>query len=325
MEKILSILERIELPAAAHSVRDGDHNSGQKGVASDNAILNPAEIDRSDEIELERNFLFSFGWRPEAIREIETEARNANVGIIQSAIASGALNASEFYDRLSKSLSFARGAALPRVRLPSAPAEAWLLLGRPVPIHPDGSGVVALNGQTFSIATLISLSKKLGERRKRLKLLTRQELIDSVTRSYGRVLVAHAVAGLLKARPDWSAKCGLAAWQVYFSATACGLFLGAVAIAPRESFTIAGLVFSIFFLLAVALRFCAVLSLVFPARRKTFPGLLGDADLPSYTIFVPLFKEVEILPHLAAALAGLDYPDILAHLPEGAYFRRHGN
>ena len=30
--------------------------------------------------------------------------------------------------------------------------------------------------------------------------------------------------------------------------------------------------------------------------------------MPRYTVFVPLFKEVEILPHLAKALAELDYP-----------------
>lgn len=32
------------------------------------------------------------------------------------------------------------------------------------------------------------------------------------------------------------------------------------------------------------------------------------AELPRYTVFVPLFKEVEILPHLAKALRNLDYP-----------------
>jgi cellulose synthase/poly-beta-1,6-N-acetylglucosamine synthase-like glycosyltransferase len=52
----------------------------------------------------------------------------------------------------------------------------------------------------------------------------------------------------------------------------------------------------------------AVLSLAFPRREKTKRRLLSDAELPRYTVFVPLFKEVKILPHLAKALAKLDYP-----------------
>jgi cellulose synthase/poly-beta-1,6-N-acetylglucosamine synthase-like glycosyltransferase len=112
----------------------------------------------------------------------------------------------------------------------------------------------------------------------------------------------------MKARPDWSAKTGLAAWQVHWSAIAAGLVTGALIVAPRMAMEVCALSLSLFFLLAIALRFAAVLNLAFPDAQRKKQRLLSDAELPRYTVFVPLFKEVEILPHLANALARLNYP-----------------
>jgi hypothetical protein len=41
----------------------------------------------------------------------------------------------------------------------------------------------------------------------------------------------------------------------------------------------------------------------------------ADADLPVYTVLVPLFREAEVLPILADALKRLDYPGITAQTP----------
>ncbi len=308
----LNDIEQMSLECIPLHPFTGDHKPGQNGNASDwrseEALgLSPA-LAKAADIEFERNFFLSLGWPAYLIQELEAEARNAKVGLIQAAIASGALNAAEFYGRLSRMLSFAGGQAPYRVHLPAAPSKAWLLIERPVPIAAAGAGLVALNGQSFSINKLIALSEKLGTNSRHLKLITRQELIDSVTHTYGRVLVGRAVAGLMKARPEWSAKTGLAAWQIYCGAIVTGLATGALAAAPRETLTLSALLLSLFFLLAIALRLAAVLSLAFPEREKPKPRLLDDGELPRYTVFVPLFKEVEILPHLAQALAGLDYP-----------------
>ncbi len=112
----------------------------------------------------------------------------------------------------------------------------------------------------------------------------------------------------MKARPEWSAKTGPAAWQVYTGAIATGLALGALLTAPAEAAAIGALLLSLFFLLAIVLRLAALVSLAFPQAEERKPRLLTDAELPRYTVFVPLFREVEILPHLAEALAKLDYP-----------------
>ncbi len=272
-----------------------------------NIVPHPPGVQLSD-IDFERDFFLALGWPPNLVNELERKARTAKVGLIQTAIASGVLNASEFYDRLSRVLSFAASDGPYRVHLPSAPSKAWLLIERPVPLATKDMPLITLNGQTSSIHTLISLSKRLGSHRRRLRLITRQELIDSVTRAHGRVLVTRAVAGLLRKRPGWSAKTGLALWQVYFGAVASGLCLGSVAVAPRETATLLAIVMSLFFLLAIALRLAAIVNLVFPSRGKASTPLLEDAELPRYTVFVPLFQEVKVLPHLAEALANMDYP-----------------
>lgn len=289
-----------------------DHNPGQNRNASEwssaaGSILQP-DAPTSSDIDFERNFFLSMGWPRHAIEELEKQALSAKVDLFQAAIASGMLKASEFYDRLSRTLSFAGSQAPYRVQLPAAPSKAWLLIERPVPLAGQGAPAVAINGQSFSMHQLIALSAKLGEKSRHLKLITRQELIDSVTRSYGRVLVGRAVAGLMKARPEWSAKTGPARWQVHAGAISTGLALGALIAAPGEAAALGALLLSLFFLLATALRLAALLSLAFPQAQARKPRLLTDAELPRYTVFVPLFKEVQILPHLAEALEKLDYP-----------------
>jgi hypothetical protein len=297
--------EKMSLDCVPRHPFQGDHRPSQNSNASGRRLTSPAA---NEDIEFERRFFLSLGWPAHIISELEEEASNAKAGLVQTAIARGLLEPAAFYSELSRLLSFAGGRSPYQVHLPAAPAKAWLLLDRPVPLAAEGADVVALNGQSFSLSRLIALSQKLGPKSRQLRLITRQDLIDSVTRSYGRVLVGRAVAGLMKARPEWSAKTGLAAWQVYAGAAAAGTALGALAVAPKEAAALSALGLSLFFLLAIALRLAAVLSLAFPPKQKRAPRLLSDAELPRYTVFVPLFKEVDILPHLARALAGLDYP-----------------
>jgi glycosyltransferase XagB len=288
-----------------------DHIPTQSGKASHRPASAANRMDRFSHdsgIEFEWNFFLSLGWPPAAIRDLEAQAHNAKAGLIQTAIASGAITAPDAYDRLSRMLSFANGGAPYRVHLPAAPSKAWLLLERPVPFPSNGSGVVALNGQSFSIQKLITLSRKLGAKSHHIKIMTRQELIDAVTRSCGRILVERAVAGLRRARPEWSAKTGMAPWQVYAGVIMGGVCFGASWVAPREALMALGFFLSLFFLLAILLRLAAVLNLAFPAAEKRKPRLLRDAELPRYTVLVPLFKEAGILPYLARALAELDYP-----------------
>jgi cellulose synthase/poly-beta-1,6-N-acetylglucosamine synthase-like glycosyltransferase len=65
------------------------------------------------------------------------------------------------------------------------------------------------------------------------------------------------------------------------------------------------------FALAAVLRLTALGNLLL--RPPPPPAPLADAELPTVTALIPLFREANIFPDLAAALARLDYP---AHLLE---------
>ncbi len=88
------------LECIPHHPFTGDHKPEQNGNASDwqsgeELGLSPA-LPKATDIEFERDFFLSLGWPAQFIEELEVEARNAKVGLIQAAIASGALNAAEF-------------------------------------------------------------------------------------------------------------------------------------------------------------------------------------------------------------------------------------
>ncbi|MGP9791111.1 glycosyltransferase family 2 protein [Roseinatronobacter sp. NSM] len=60
------------------------------------------------------------------------------------------------------------------------------------------------------------------------------------------------------------------------------------------------------FLLAAALRLAALVNLALPKAPE--PPPLADADLPSLTVLLPLYREAAVVPDLVAAMGRLDYP-----------------
>lgn len=63
---------------------------------------------------------------------------------------------------------------------------------------------------------------------------------------------------------------------------------------------------AIFFLLPASLRIMALFTR--KKGRRPRPASLSDADLPVYTIMLPLRDEAHMVPQLAAAMRALDYP-----------------
>ena len=65
----------------------------------------------------------------------------------------------------------------------------------------------------------------------------------------------------------------------------------------------------VLFVCAVALRFTLAALVLRRGRQAAPPALrLPDAELPSYSVIVPLYKEARMAPGLLRALAALDYP-----------------
>lgn len=118
----------------------------------------------------------------------------------------------------------------------------------------------------------------------------------------------HAVTGLLRRRPALSAATPTWRWQLVAMASAVGLLIGCVAVAPEAAYSGLFLLLTLAFLPVTALR-VAILSLGLTQRRTGEAAApVPDIELPVYSILVPLYGESEVLPDLVAAIAALDYP-----------------
>lgn len=104
-------------------------------------------------------------------------------------------------------------------------------------------------------------------------------------------------------------------------------FLGGVTRAQRIVFllsvilTLAGLLLMPLLMLEITMLFLALAFLVMALQRSYFalvkpewsarsalPPPLNDAELPVYTVIVPLYSETRVIPQLIHALTSLDYP-----------------
>ncbi|MCW6508008.1 glycosyltransferase [Lichenifustis flavocetrariae] len=133
----------------------------------------------------------------------------------------------------------------------------------------------------------------------RLEALIRQDRRSGVAQ-----LASHGLA-------DWngslSAKGGLTLRQIVWGASMAVALCGAAWIAPAACLDLLALLFSLAFLLAVAVRLAATAASPEPASRDQVDRI-PDHDLPLYSIVVPLYREAPEVRRLTAALSRLDYP-----------------
>ena len=130
---------------------------------------------------------------------------------------------------------------------------------------------------------------------------------NSVGHIWGERILSQATLGLFNAYPHLSAKRRLTANQMAAFLILVACFGMSLALLPAGAvWTAASAVIGIFFLSVVALR----LICLFPLR----PSLTGNdenlagAELPVYSVLVPLFKETPVLNQLLRALSNLNYP-----------------
>lgn len=124
---------------------------------------------------------------------------------------------------------------------------------------------------------------------------------------WGSYLNDVAIFGLLRRDADLSAFRRLTQTQIVWTcATLIWLLLAALALPPVLSYSLLSFLAGLFFLLIIAVRILALLP--GPARSPPRRASLEDHELPVYSILVPLFREISVLPQLVGALTRLDYP-----------------
>ena len=92
-------------------------------------------------------------------------------------------------------------------------------------------------------------------------------------------------------------------WVLFLATNGSAILL--LTIAPGQVADAARLVFAAAFLTVAAWR---VLLALVSAPPADDPSPLPDAELPSYTVVCPLYREAAMVPQLVAALEAIDYP-----------------
>ncbi|MGG5808704.1 glycosyltransferase [Falsiroseomonas sp. CW058] len=195
-----------------------------------------------------------------------------------------------------------------------------------IPWRRDAEGIV-----TVAVSRLTPGAARLAwdwcGRRVRFAVATARDVSRAAQSAFAAELSHRAVHGLAERDPVMSAR------QVLTPPQAAGLVLSAVALAsglllaPGATLLVLSAMMGAFYLGSLLFRGALVLA---GAGRDggaadralaEAAAALEEADLPGFTILVPMFREPEVLPILLNALRNLDYPaarlDIKLVLEEG--------
>ncbi len=116
----------------------------------------------------------------------------------------------------------------------------------------------------------------------------------------------HASNHLARIRPGESARTGMTKQHGWLAGIAVGVFLLGLWLSPQKAIASLSLLSTPLFFALLVLRLGAVID-GWLARSPRI-SLLGDADLPVYSMLVPLYREPAIIPQLLTTLLRLGYP-----------------
>jgi len=181
-----------------------------------------------------------------------------------------------------------------------------------IPWRREADGAVTVAITSAGPAAIIAARRFAGARI-RLGVSTRFDISIAVQRAFRAEQSENAVNGLAERHPELSARrvatpAQMLALYLGFSALSLGL-----AVAPVGTLIAVNLLMMLLYLGHFSFRgllvWCGSGADDTGSRAlATEARLLRDAELPTFTILVPMFREPEVLPILAHALRSLDYP-----------------
>ena len=142
-------------------------------------------------------------------------------------------------------------------------------------------------------------------------ITTPRDLRTTIQRAFAGRLMDNAIHGLARRFPGESAGQGLMPAQRHALTLIFSCLCVSAALAPIPTLHMLAAIATLFFALIVALRLIACINLITALPREwgqRKPARIADAQLPVYTILVPLFRERAVLAQLTRALTRLDYP-----------------
>ena len=252
-------------------------------------------------------FLADNGFHQDLLRDITNRAGQLRMPVADVAVLEGFVEAVAYYKALAAVLDVpffsadevSRHLSHEHIRIPQTCSSGiGVLQGR------NTSRSFVLAPEAHAISALLASSKALRQR----VALTTPAILQGCIRMASRHAIAHHAAHELPtSMPRLSAFGRASPWQIIAAGGMILLLSFFGTLAPVATLVITGLVLGPLFLVLATLRMAAV----FEPEARLATGknaLLSDADLPVYTVLVPLYRETGILPQLIGALAALDYP-----------------
>lgn len=135
-------------------------------------------------------------------------------------------------------------------------------------------------------------------------IVTPEALERAVMRRHAPAIAHDAGHGLADARPDLSCREGLGRGQVQALVVALPALMLLAALAPA----VAAALFAAVFLSHAIVRLAATFAGQACASGPRDLAPLADADLPAFTVIVPVYGEAHMAGHILQSLERLDYP-----------------
>ncbi|HVV93784.1 MAG TPA: hypothetical protein VHD15_10220 [Hyphomicrobiales bacterium] len=240
---------------------------------------------------------------PGVLAEALKSVREVGVDLIDALMASADVDADTVVHRLARRMGIA--ALVAGDPLPSSPAlaahEAAAALRSGLLHLADGRTVVAARGTALR-GLVRGLRTPVG--RDRILLATPRRFAELVLDGSGVTLVSTCRDLLERQAPHLSARPLVVTRSAAVALAALvGLAIAVLSYAPP----LGHVAVSLFFLLLAAIRLAAATRTILPpSSPPALPPI--SAELPIYSVVVPLYRESRALAGLLDALAALDYP-----------------
>lgn len=241
----------------------------------------------------------------EALAWAHRRAKAVGVGGDEALICAGRISPAAACDHLAAHLGLTTDPLRAPPQAPLALAPAILRLRTLQENDGDGPPRYSFAARGHTARRLARALSRDPDLAARARLVTPEHLHAYLARHAGAALGAAAAFGLRQRHPHLSAADLTPTLRLWILAAmvAAGLVAALVAL-PAATVLILQVLLSAIFLSHAALRIGAC----FIAPTQEGPLGLTDAQLPIYTIIVPLYREARVLPRLVAALRRLDYP-----------------
>ena len=212
-------------------------------------------------------------------------------------IANGWLSESDYYRALARAsgVPFQDDIAAHEVTAPASLKSPRECLARGLLKRCARHGAYVFAPERLRPSTVEHVLAELAPHR--ISLATPQAVRDAVRNHFAKSLATVAVDGLHARHPKRSAKEKLALWQRLTIGFLPLAFAAALAFEAWGTLRALSLALTFIFLPAIALRVFAAYTLRFDrcSDDRRAPARIEDAELPVYTLLVPLYREANML------------------------------